>query len=98
MLGFYHFALFLFSTISLLRGASAQQYSGDVIPNTLPTVPGSEIASFRVEDSSNKNNNLTLINYYSHQLSGQRVAESQVQRAVVIIHGLGQVSRYVLIV
>ena len=70
--------------------AFAQQYAGDAIPNSLPTVPGSEITYFRVKDPSGKNKNLTLINYYSHQTNDQRIVESQINRAVVIIHGLNR--------
>jgi hypothetical protein len=72
-----------FLALSFLSVSFAQQYMGDVIPNSLPTVPGSEIAYFRV-------NSNTLINYYSHQANGQRLVESQVMRAMVIIHGLNQ--------
>ena len=68
--------------------AHAQQYVGDVVPNSLPIVPGSEITYFRIKDPAGKNNNLTLINYYSHQDNGKRIVESQIKRAVVIIHGL----------
>lgn len=59
---------------SLLLSACAQQYAGDAISNALPSVPGSEIAYFRIQDSAgkNKNNNLTLINYYSLGKSKQR--------------------------
>ena len=70
--------------------AFAQQYSGDKIENNLPGVPGAEIAFFRIKDASGKNNNLTLTNYYTRQLNGQRVVESEVKRAVVIIHGLNR--------
>lgn len=68
----------------------AQQYAGDVIPNSLPSVPGAEIAFFRINDPSGKNKNLTLINYYTHQLNGQRVVDKDVKRAVLIIHGLNR--------
>ncbi|KAK3720085.1 hypothetical protein LTR37_003908, partial [Vermiconidia calcicola] len=54
----------------------------------LPNVPGSELTYFRINDPSGKNNNLTLINYYSHQADGQRLVASQIKRAVEIIHGL----------
>ncbi|KXT06039.1 hypothetical protein AC578_1337 [Pseudocercospora eumusae] len=70
--------------------ASAQQYSGDVISTTLPGVPGSEIAYFRINDPSGRNKNLTLINYYSHGKSNKRLVEANVQRAVVIIHGINR--------
>ena len=77
----------LVALLSYVILISAQQYLGDVITNSLPTVPGSEITYFRIKDTLNKNKNLTLINYYSHQLNGQRIVESQIQRAVIIIHG-----------
>lgn len=70
--------------------SAAQQYAGDFIPNTLPTVPGSEITYFRINEPSGKNKNLTLVNYYSHQANGNRLVESQVMRAVIIVHGLNQ--------
>lgn len=79
--------IFLFCCIPV---SLAQQYAGDVIPNSLPSVPGAEIAYFRINDPSGKNNNLTLINYYAHQLNGNRVVESDIKRAVVIIHGLNR--------
>ena len=74
----------------LTTPSEAQQYAGDVIPNSLPAVPGSEITYFRVQDASGKNKNLTLINYYSHGTSDGRLVESNIQRAVVIIHGLNR--------
>lgn len=63
---------FVIGTILLFSGrpSLAQQYAGDVIPNTLPTVPGAEIAFFRINDPSGKNKNLTLTNYYTRQLGG----------------------------
>ena len=84
------FAAILTLVLSFVSVVSAQQYVGDVINNSLPFVPGSEITYFRVKDTLNKNKNLTLINYYSHQLNGQRIVESRIQRAVVIIHGLNR--------
>lgn len=86
----FHATILAILTTFLYGLASAQQYVGDVIPNQLPTVPGSEITFFRISDPSGKNNNLTLINYYSHQDNGQRIVESQIMRAVVIIHGLSR--------
>lgn len=69
----------------------AQQYAGDVIPNSLSTVPGSEITYFRINDPSGKNKNLTLTNYYSHgKIATKRLVEANVQRAVVIVHGLNR--------
>lgn len=81
------FAVFLFF---LSSPSLAQQYAGDVIPNSLPGVPGAEIAFFRINDPSGKNNNLTLTNYYTRQNNGKRIVESEIQRAVVIIHGLNR--------
>jgi len=75
---------------SLPPSTSAQQYAGDVIPNSLPLTPGSELTYFRINDPAGKNNNLTLINYYSLQQDQSRLAPTQLQRAVVIIHGLNQ--------
>ena len=68
----------------------AQQYTGDVIPNSLPGVPGSELLYFRITDPKGKNNNLTLINYQNLQLDGSRLVPSKLQRAVIIIHGLNR--------
>ena len=67
-----------------------QQYAGDLIPNQLPTVPGSEIAYFLVQNPTGANHNLTLINYYSLQQNDQRVVASALMRAVIVIHGLGE--------
>lgn len=76
--------------ISSLTPALAQQYAGDVIPNSLPLTPGSELVYFRVKDPAGKNNNLTLINYYSLQQDSSRLDPTQLQRAVIIVHGLNQ--------
>lgn len=74
--------------------ASAQQYAGEVIDTSLPSVPGSEIAYFKIpgllDGSKTKPANLTLINYYSHGADGKRLVESKVQRAIIIIHGLNR--------
>ena len=75
---------------SFSKPSLAQQYAGDVIPNSLPGVPGAEISYFRIKDASGKNNNLTLTNYYTHQLNGQRTVNSDIKRAVIIIHGLNR--------
>lgn len=68
--------------------ATAQQYEGDTIDGRLPTIPGAEVAFFKIPDHSGKNNNLTLINYYSHGTNGARLVESNIQRAIIVIHGL----------
>lgn len=67
---------------------TAQQYAGDVISAYLPTIQGAEVAFFRVPDPSGVNNNLTLINYYSHGTDGKRIVESKIERAVIVLHGL----------
>jgi hypothetical protein len=74
--------------------ASSQQYAGEVIDTSLPNVPGSEIAFFKIpgvmDSNKKKAANLTLINYISHGSDGKRLVESKVQRAVIIIHGLNR--------
>jgi hypothetical protein len=67
----------------------AQEYAGDFINNTLPGVPGSELAYWKIFDSKG-GSNLTLINYINHGSDGQRLVPSKIKRAVVIIHGLNQ--------
>ncbi|KAF2231358.1 hypothetical protein EV356DRAFT_579313 [Viridothelium virens] len=68
---------------------SAQQYAGDVIKNSLPTVAGAEVAFFKIK-APNGQSNLTLINYYSHGRNGKRIVESNIQRAVIAVHGLNR--------
>ena len=79
----------LFATV-----ASAQQYAGEVIDTNLPNVPGAEIAYFKIpgvqDSNSKKSANLTLINYMSYGSNGKRLVESNVQRAVIIVHGLNR--------
>jgi len=65
---------------------STQQFQGKVIPNSLPTVGGSEITYWNIVDK--KGRNMTLTNYFSQNENGQRLKTSDVKRAVVIIHGL----------
>lgn len=80
------------SPISLaLTSASlvaAQQYEGDQIPGTLPTVTNAEVAYWKIKDPSGDGANLTLINYASLGNSGERPDNSKIQRAVFSIHGL----------
>lgn len=75
---------------SFLHPIFAQQYAGDVINNTLPSVPRSQLAYFRITDPAGKNNNLTLINYYATQVNFQPVVPSALRRAVIVIHGLNR--------
>ena len=76
--------------LSLFHQTFAQQYAGDTIKNSLPSVPGAELSYFRIQDPAGLNKNLTLINYYSLQLDWTRLDPKQLQRAVVVIHGLNQ--------
>jgi hypothetical protein len=71
-----------------LFGASAlaQQYSGESIQNSLPTVAGAEVAFFRISDPAGANT-ATLINYQSLGSDGQRLKESNVERAVIMMSG-----------
>lgn len=75
-------------TFALALSAFAQQYAGEVISGSLPTVPGTEVAYFKIPDPTGDNDNLTLINYYSLGTTGARVNNTNIQRAVITIHGL----------
>lgn len=77
-------------TATLAVLSSAQQYAGDVIPNSLPGLSDGEIAYFRIKDPAGKNNNLTLINYINHNRQGNRLVDSELQRAIIVIHGLNR--------
>lgn len=68
--------------------ATAQQYAGDTISAYLPTISRAEVAFFKIPDPDGENNNLTLINYYAHGSNGGRIVESNIQRAVIVLHGL----------
>jgi hypothetical protein len=63
----------------------AQQYAGDVIPNSLPKINNAEIAFWAMKSPTGRP--LTLINYMSAP-GNKRQDPSQVQRAVIVIHGL----------
>ncbi|RDW92342.1 hypothetical protein BP5796_01736 [Coleophoma crateriformis] len=67
--------------------ASGQQYEGETIPNSLPSVPGSELAYIKITDPKGSGSNLTLTNYISHNSAGDRVDGSSTKRAVIVIHG-----------
>lgn len=83
-----HFLTFLFFISCNLFFATAQQYAGDTISAFLPTISRAEVAFFRIPDPSGENEHLTLINYYSHGRNGGRIVESNIQRAIIVIHGL----------
>ncbi|KXS97308.1 hypothetical protein AC578_10721 [Pseudocercospora eumusae] len=68
--------------------ALAQQYAGDIISANLPTIAGTEVAFFKIPDTTGANDHLTLINYYSHGSDGNRIVEANIQRAVIVLHGL----------
>ncbi|KAI5359257.1 Putative carbohydrate-binding WSC, alpha/Beta hydrolase [Septoria linicola] len=77
------------TTLALSASAAlAQQYQGDIISASLPTVPGAEVAFFKIADPSGQNDDVTLVNYYSHGTDGGRIVESKIQRAVIVIAGL----------
>lgn len=76
----------LFSFLSLTSLSLAQQYAGNNISNSLPSVSGAELAFFKIRDTKNQTG--TLLNYYSLNSNGGRVNPANVKRAVVIIHGL----------
>lgn len=68
---------------------TAQQYAGDHVNTTLPDVPGSEIAFFKITDPTGKvKNNMTLINYMSLTSTNGRPVLSDIERAVIVVHGL----------
>ncbi|KAI9693780.1 MAG: hypothetical protein M1822_003051 [Bathelium mastoideum] len=77
---------FLSRLLLLASVATAQNYVGTPINNSLPGVPGSEITYFNVISSSGVN--LTLTNYMSLNKSNERPIQSGIQRAVIVIHGL----------
>lgn len=80
--------LFQTAIAAFALGAAAQQYAGDIISANLPTIAGTEVAFFKIPDTTGVNNNLTLINYYSHGSAGGRIVESNVQRVLITVHGL----------
>lgn len=65
----------------------AQQYQGAVIPNSLPTTPGSKVNYFKIDDGHG--GSTTLINYFSSP-GGKKQDPSKVKRAVVVLHGLNR--------
>ena len=87
---FFLTSVLAFTVVCLVQLSRAQQYAGDVIPNSLPGVPGSEITYFRIVDPKGKSDHLTLTNYYSHQANGQQVDPSKLRRAIIVIHGLNR--------
>ena len=80
-------ALLFFASCGFLLTA-AQQYAGDVVSGLLPTISRAEVAFFRIPDPTGQNDHLTLINYYAHGTNGGRIVESNIERAIIVIHGL----------
>lgn len=80
------FVTLLFSFSSFFSPSLAQQYAGDKINNTLPAVAGAELAFFKIRDS--KNQNATLLNYYSLASNGAQINPANIKRTVIVIHGL----------
>lgn len=89
--------VFLFFILYTLRAASAQQYAGDEIRNGLPEVPGAEISFFRIADPAGINQHLTLTNYYALQQTGERIVPEDVQRALILVHGLDRNPGYYMV-
>lgn len=80
-------ALCALLTLTLIPFVHAQQFLGAPIANqSLQGVPGSEITFWNILDKNKKNT--TLINYSSLDLQGNRLVPSNIQRAVIFIHGL----------
>lgn len=75
----------LSAVISFSSLVIAQQFRGDVIPNSLPAVNHAEIAYFRVRDSAGLTG--TVTNYYALNSTGGRIVPSEVKRAVIFMHG-----------
>jgi hypothetical protein len=65
--------------------ARAQQYVGQTIPNSLPGVTDGAVSFFQIIDP-NGGPSSTLINYFSAP-GGQQIDTTQVQRAIVVLHG-----------
>lgn len=70
-----------------IGSATAQQYAGQFIPNSLPTVTGGNVSFFNVFDALG--GKTTLINYYSTP-GGKRQDQTKVKRAIIIISGLNR--------
>ena len=89
MVNFHSIGATVLTALSLFcHVVTAQQYAGDNITQTIESVPGSEIAYFKVKDPAGKSAHLTLTNYYSLQANNARLVPSQLKRAVIVIHGL----------
>jgi hypothetical protein len=73
--------------MAAVSGAFAQQYAGQTIPNSLPTVNGGNVSFFNILDANGAGT--TLINYYSTP-GGRRPDQTKVQRAIIIIPGLNR--------
>jgi hypothetical protein len=66
---------------------SAQQFAGQFIPNSLPTVTGGNVSFFNVFDALG--GRTTLINYYSTP-NGKPIDPLKVRRAIIPLHGLNR--------
>ena len=70
--------------------AAAQQYAGDIISGSLPTVANAQVNFWKIANPNGPghNDNLTLVNYENLGTNGQRIVPANIQRAVIVIHGL----------
>jgi len=72
--------------VSFIPSALGQQYAGQTITNSLPSVTGAEKAFFNIKDANG--GNTTLINYFSlPTTTGKRQDTTKVQRAVIVLSG-----------
>lgn len=78
-------ALAVSTLTSFTLAQSGTQFEGKAIPNSLPSVPGAEIAYFNYVDK--KGRNLTLTNYVSKRSNNNRLTPSSIKRMIIIVHG-----------
>lgn len=71
--------------LCLLVFTNAQQYTGAVVNNSYPNVPGSLVTYFNILDPNKKN--ATLINYLSLNSTGGFLPGSNIKRLFIVIHG-----------
>lgn len=85
-------ARYILSIITILHFAvtfsKGQQFVGQAFNNSMPGVPGAEITFWNIFDANKKNT--SLLNYQNFGKNGARQDPKKVQKAVIIIHGLGQ--------
>ena len=83
-----NFSALIAILLLVISHTNAQQFSGAVYNNSMPSVPGSEITFWNILDANNKNT--SLLNYQNLGENKARQDPKLVQKAVIVIHGLGQ--------